>query len=833
VERNEPAAEHDVCGAPRKPWRRRVLLAVIALAGAAALASPAGAAIDVSIGSPPDGAHSLSGVVPVSVTASADQGIFAVQLYVDGQPSGIPDETTVGPYQYSIPWDTSTVSVGTHTLSVLATDWSSASATLMSATITVDVGPAYPTIALTSPAAWTFVRGSVPLEVTTTSASAPATVAFTLDGNPVTSPWDTTTAPDGPHTIQATITDGRGKTATASAQVTVDNTPPETYLLAPAASGYFTGSLPVQAHASDAYGIGSVQFEIDGTPSGGAITAPDTAGGYTYSASLSLAGLANGPHTLTEVATDNAGNATTSAPVAFNVGIAPLSAATITVPGNWTFAAKTITVTAAATGGTAPLTATLLVDGVASTLTPAISGSTITFQLDTATLADGSHTLAVAVTDAVRAKATSPAVTVTVDNTAPTAVMYQPIVLPGFTYARTNGPTMFQVHASDAYGIRSVQFTVDGSPVGLPLTAPDAGQQYLYTLNFDTSTLAAGMHTVSAIVTDNAGNVTTAPSLSLKSGPLVYLPVLNYHGIEGPLDTEPDIYDQTAAEADAQLAYLKANGYQSVTLSQYETWLATGALPAGVTKPVLITVDDGLTDEEAWDPLLQKYGFTAVLFVVTGFADNTTPGSDDPTGNMSWKQIQTYAANGRWQIAFHAGEYGHGDYSEAANTINLGGGQVESFTPACFTYYNCLGTITTTTTTGSGRNKKTTVTTAAETAAQFETQVKAEVSAGLAELKKEVPSADLTAWACPWNACGQWTNFYNDPSGVTQAWMPGYFASLFPIVFTQTDPITYGLASGTVGPLNGDNRRYRFEVHTDTTIAQFAAALTDPAFANN
>jgi len=44
--------------------------------------------------------------------------------------------------------------------------------------------------------------------------------------------------------------------------------------------------------------------------------------------------------------------------------------------------------------------------------------------------------------------------------------------------------------------------------------------------------------------------------------------------------------------------------------------------------------------------------------------------------------------------------------------------------------------------------------------------------------------------------------------------------------------VTYAQASGTVGSLSGFGRRYRFEVHTDTTIAQFSAALVDPAFAN-
>src|SRR5206468_1432418 len=115
---------------------------------------------------------------------------------------------------------------------------------------------------------------------------------------------------------------------------------------------------------------------------------------------------------------------------------------------------------------------------------------------------------------------------------------------------------------------------------------------------YDTTTLAAGSHTVSATVTDNAGNIATAAPRSITAGPVSILPVLNYHGVDPASDMS--IYDQTLAEADAQLAYLKANGYTSVTLEDYEAWLLTGALPAGVTKPVLITIDDGLTDELAW-----------------------------------------------------------------------------------------------------------------------------------------------------------------------------------------------------------------------------------------
>ena len=76
-------------------------------------------------------------------------------------------------------------------------------------------------------------------------------------------------------------------------------------------------------------------------------------------------------------------------------------------------------------------------------------------------------------TDAAPTGATSPPISVTVDNTPPKAIMYQPTRSPGYIVCADNGPTTFQVHASDAYGVASVQFTVDGNPVGALLTEPD------------------------------------------------------------------------------------------------------------------------------------------------------------------------------------------------------------------------------------------------------------------------------------------------------------------------------------------------------------------------
>lgn len=83
---------------------RRVLV-LLALGLAAFGAAPAGAAIQVSILSPMDGAQSLAGVVPVQISASAASGVYGVQLNVDGQayPNAATwDSTPIGQYQYEI-----------------------------------------------------------------------------------------------------------------------------------------------------------------------------------------------------------------------------------------------------------------------------------------------------------------------------------------------------------------------------------------------------------------------------------------------------------------------------------------------------------------------------------------------------------------------------------------------------------------------------------------------------------------------------------------------------------------------------------------------------------
>jgi hypothetical protein len=91
-----------------------------------------------------------------------------------------------------------------------------------------------------------------------------------------------------------------------------DTTNPTVSLTAPADGATVSGSVDVDASASDNVGVASVQFTVDGASIGTDTSAP-------YSVSWDTRSVTNGSHTLRAIARDAAGNSATSAPVAVAV----------------------------------------------------------------------------------------------------------------------------------------------------------------------------------------------------------------------------------------------------------------------------------------------------------------------------------------------------------------------------------------------------------------------------------------------------------------------------------------------------------------------------------
>jgi hypothetical protein len=92
-----------------------------------------------------------------------------------------------------------------------------------------------------------------------------------------------------------------------------DSTPPAVSVTAPAGGTTVSGTVNIAANASDNVGVTGVQFKLNGNNLG----AEDTSA--PYSISWDTTTVANGAYTLTAVARDAAGNATTSAAVSVTV----------------------------------------------------------------------------------------------------------------------------------------------------------------------------------------------------------------------------------------------------------------------------------------------------------------------------------------------------------------------------------------------------------------------------------------------------------------------------------------------------------------------------------
>ena len=268
----------------------------------------------------PAAATTITGTATVSATAADNVGVFGVQFQLDGANLGA--EVAVAPY--SVSWNSTTAANGAHSLTAIARDAAGnrTTSTAVSATVSnappVDTTP--PTVAISAPANAATVVGTVTVSANASDNVGVVGVQFQLDGanlgaedttSPYSVSWNTTTATNASHTLSAIARDAAGNKSTAMVTITVNNpipdtTPPTVSITAPATGATVSGTITINATASDNVGVAGVQFQLDGANLG----AEDTLS--PYNASWNTTTAANGAHTLSAIARDAAGNKTTA-----------------------------------------------------------------------------------------------------------------------------------------------------------------------------------------------------------------------------------------------------------------------------------------------------------------------------------------------------------------------------------------------------------------------------------------------------------------------------------------------------------------------------------------
>jgi hypothetical protein len=234
---------------------------------------------------------------------------------------------------------------------------------------------------------------------------------------------ETTTLSESGDEYRAVFTNSLGSAASDPATLTVTlPPPPTTSVLLPSNGATVSSDIWLDAVASSSVGVTSVSFEVSGGP--GAITdrvvSPSGSWIYGYLGAWDTTDVPNGTYTLQSVATDALGQSTTSAGITVTVDNLPLHTAVL-VPSNGATLSGTAKVLDASASGTADVTSVQfevtggsLSNDVIGTATPSLYGWYVVW--NTTTVANGTYTLQSVATEIGGTTATSPGISVTVQN---------------------------------------------------------------------------------------------------------------------------------------------------------------------------------------------------------------------------------------------------------------------------------------------------------------------------------------------------------------------------------------------------------------------------------
>lgn len=268
--------------------------------------------------------------------------------------------------------------------------------------------------------------------------------------------------------------------------------------------------------------------------------------------------------------------------------------ARVTSPTGGSVVSGNVMVTATATDNVGVVGVQFLIDGVDAGTED--TTEPYTTSIDTTALANRAYKLTARARDAAGFMATSPIVTVTVNNLTPDVTAPAVAISTPAAGANVMGNVVTTATATDDVKVAGVQFFIDGAMTGPEdLTAP-------YSYAFDSRTLANGPHIITARARDTSGNMTTSGDRTVN--------------VNNPV---PDVEAPTVAV----------------------TAPTAGAVLSGATNAMTATAADNV-------------GVVGVTFLV----NNVVSGAEDTTAPYSVNLNTTARANGAYTITARARDAG-------------------------------------------------------------------------------------------------------------------------------------------------------------------------------
>ncbi|MDH5324896.1 MAG: Ig-like domain-containing protein [Gammaproteobacteria bacterium] len=422
---------------------------------------------------PSEGAH-VRGSFSLTAAASDPLGVNQVDILMDG----LFRSTVAIPTTPSVQIDSTTLTDAVHTFTFRVTN-GLGFVTDHSVSYTVD--NTLPTAQFNNVVADAILMGTEEILFSVSDANL-STAGLRLDGSVLsnytqfTEPMpayalDTTQYADATHTLALTATDQAGNNQITSLEVVIDNNPPSVAITSPANASVMTSNFTVLADISDAVGVTSVEYRLDST--------------VLASSAVNLSQYAEGDHTLTVTATDQAGHqGSDSVAVVFDTTVPTV---TITNPTNASTQISDFTLSADVSDARG-------IAGVAYYADDILLASP---DISIASYSDGNHVFRVQATDNSGLQ-NSDSVTVFIDNTEPSVEITNP--LPG---DNINGPFCIEANVSDLSGIQNVEFLIGDAHLAYPsnVTAPIQC--------FTSTDFANGQNIFAVKAWDNSGLVST------------------------------------------------------------------------------------------------------------------------------------------------------------------------------------------------------------------------------------------------------------------------------------------------------------------------------------